>query len=138
MAFRLVDDERLWCPAYDAQPAHAITPQGKTRVSIQMPKWASRLTLKVTQVRVERLQDISENDAIAEGCRPFFDHDNPEMINGMPMAPLMGPIDVFTTLWDGINNKPGTTWDDNPWIIAYTFTVHPMNIKHMPNDGEGT
>ncbi|MDF1801701.1 hypothetical protein [Thalassovita sp.] len=99
-----------------------------------MPRWASRLTLTVTDVRVQRLRDISEGDAIAEGCRPFFDEDNPRPMrcpNGgtMDMAPLKGPLDDFQRLWNSINGPDA--WDAAPWVAAYTFTVHRCNIDEL-------
>jgi hypothetical protein len=101
------------------------------RPSIHMPRWASRLTLTVTEVRIERLQDISEDDAIAEGCRPFFDEENAEITKGPNghehrMAPLRGPLDDFRRLWDSINGDG--TWESNPWVAAYSFTVERRNI----------
>jgi hypothetical protein len=107
----------------------------KWRPSIHMPRWASRLTLTVTEVRVQRLQEISEDDAIAEGCRPFFDHDNPTeraAPNGTvrKMAPLRGPADDFHRLWDSLN-ADRAPWDSNPWVVAVSFTVHKGNIDQM-------
>jgi hypothetical protein len=103
------------------------------RPGIHMFRWASRLTLTVTDVRVQRLQQISEKDAIAEGCSPFFDEDNPEIMKGPNgtehrMAPLKGPRDAFRNLWDSLNADRGFGWADNPWVAAFTFTVHPQNI----------
>lgn len=81
--------------------------------SIFMPRWASRLTLTVTSVRPERLRDISEKDAVAEGVQ-------------RSMRPGLAPIaasSVFFELWDSINGKrPGCAWADNPWVWVYTFT----------------
>lgn len=96
----------------------------KPRPSIHMPRYASRIDLLVTDVRVQRLQDISEQDAIAEGCRPFFDYDNPEQVkspNGgtIEMAPHKGPLEAFQELWQSINGQD--SWDANPWVVAYTF-----------------
>ena len=101
------------------------------RPSIHMPRWASRITLAVTDVRVQRLQDISEDDAVAEGCRPFFDHDNPtEHVgpNGTvhQMAPLRGPLDDFHRLWNSLHGNEA--WDANPWVCTLTFTVQRGNI----------
>lgn len=103
----------------------------KWRPGIHMPRWASRLTLTVTDVRVERLQDIREDDAIAEGCRPFFDEENAETMKGPNgcehrMAPLRGPVDDFRRLWESINGDGA--WDRNPWVAAYSFTVERRNI----------
>lgn len=92
-----------------------------SKPSIFMPRWASRLTLIVTDVRVERLQDISEADAIAEGCIPDNESLNPNHI---------GPAtSIYAHLWDEING-PGA-WDANPWVAAYTFTVHRGNIDRI-------
>lgn len=77
----------------------------KTIPSIHMPRWASRLKLEVVSVRVERLQDVTEEDATAEGCT-----------YGYPM-----PILWFSTLWNGINAKRGFGWDTNPWVWRVEF-----------------
>lgn len=94
----------------------------KPRPSIHMPRWASRLTLVVTDVRVQRVQDISRKDCDAEGCPGWMDHDwqDGEM-----------PEEEFSTLWDSINAKRGFGWDANPWVVALTFDVHKCNIDQM-------
>jgi hypothetical protein len=81
--------------------------------SIHMPRKASRLTLEVTDVRVEQLQSISEMDARAEGME--LPADSPRNFRR-----------VFAALWDEINGKrPGCTWADNPWVWAVTFERVP-------------
>jgi hypothetical protein len=107
---------------------------GKWRPSIHMPRWASRITLIVTDVRVQRLWEISEADAIDEGCRPFFDEADPQVMKGPngtehQMLPLKGPLDAFQALWNSINGPEA--WDQNPWVVALTFTVHRCNIDKM-------
>ncbi len=74
--------------------------------SIHMPRRYSRITLEITGVRVERLQDISEADMAAEG---------------LDIAPYGEPCAGFQVLWDGINAKRGYGWDTNPWVWALTF-----------------
>lgn len=104
--------------------------------SIFMPRWASRLTLEVTGVRVERLQDISEDDAQAEGiqselvCPGGFDPDNfhPPGATGYvsgrhpfpkgSIYPTAG--EAFREGWDAINGKRAT-WESNPWVWVVSF-----------------
>ena len=79
--------------------------------SIHMPRWASRITLEVTGVRVERLQDISQSDALAEGVAP----DN----FGGPNNEWCNAIGCFRELWESING-PGS-WAENPWAWVIEF-----------------
>lgn len=103
----------------------------RKRPGIHMPRWASRLTLTVTDVRVQRLQDIREEDALAEGVSRI--RDNCYVIKGVDYD-LVGlchsrPTIPFAKLWDHINGKrEGATWDDNPWVVALTFTAEKRNI----------
>ena len=87
----------------------------KFRPSIHMPRWASRLTLEVTTVRVERLQDISEADARAEGCPVECQEGN--------------AVDWFSGLWDGINAKCGYGWDSNPWVWVIEFKTTTKEMR---------
>jgi hypothetical protein len=92
---------------------------GKWRPSIHMPRWASRITLEITCVLVEQVQDISEGDAKAEGC-----NDIPYMLPGESDLRL-GPFSItrprFRRLWDSINAKRGYGWDANPWVWVIGF-----------------
>ena len=101
------------------------------RPSIHMPRWASRITLIVTDVRVQRLQDISEEDAIAEGvvkvrdaCHVIrgFDYD----LSGLCHTSAITP---FQKLWMHINGDDA--WEANPWVAAYTFTPIFQNIDQI-------
>jgi hypothetical protein len=105
------------------------------RPGIHMPRWASRLTLELTDVRVQRLNDISEDDAKAEGFQ----------------AGWMGPALPPTPLGDGmIISSPGTyasaaghfqalwcelhgfdAWDADPWVWALSFKVHHYNVDKL-------
>lgn len=106
---------------------------GRLRSARFMPRWASRLWLEVTDVRVQRVQEISEEDAIAEGIqsfRPdhsvatFFHHTVPEYRN----YGFMNARRAFEDLWNSLHTKPGETWEANPWVVAVSFTVHRGNI----------
>ncbi|GJE44863.1 hypothetical protein [Methylobacterium soli] len=90
------------------------------RPSIHMPRWASRLTLVVTDVRVERLQDISEADSKAEGVEPICDH-------GVGNEHLHRI--AFEQLWERLHGKG--SWLANPWIAAISFSVHRANIDAL-------
>lgn len=95
----------------------------KWKPSIHLPRWASRITLEITGVRVERLQDISEADAGAEGI------DAPAEFSGMgPDGPIENeaaygwhPVDAFAELWDSINKDRGYSWESNPWVWVVNF-----------------
>lgn len=105
---------------------------GRLRPSIHMPRWASRLTLTVTDVRVQRLQDISEADALAEGIRPMprrGDLFTSDCITSKDHAvPLWfnTPKEAFHDLWNNLHGPDA--WDANPWVVALTFTVEQRNI----------
>lgn len=83
------------------------------RPSIHMPRWANRIELGVTEVRVRRLREISEEDAKAEGVEPHKDSAHVHYV-----APF---ATAFKELWDGLNKDRGFGWDMNPWIWAITF-----------------
>jgi hypothetical protein len=100
----------------------------RVRPSIHMPRWASRLTLEITDVRVERLQDISPEDADAECFGGMFPGQVlPELFPGPrdQWAHLSIP-QCYGRLWESING-PGS-WDANPWVWAVSFKVHAANV----------
>lgn len=76
------------------------------RPSIHMHRWASRITLEITDVRVERLNAITSADARAEGCVPSLRESE---------------TDAFHNLWDSINASRGYSWESNPWVYAISF-----------------
>jgi hypothetical protein len=78
-----------------------------------MPRWASRITLEITDVRVERLQDISEEDAIAEGVKWFSS--GAVECPGMPET----PVDAYRSLWEKISGSG--SWEKNPWVWCISF-----------------
>jgi hypothetical protein len=103
----------------DGQPAHvhyraghphpviAKSIDGHWRPSIFMPRWASRITLRVTDVRVERVQEIHYSDVVAEGVTDEFYNWSGKWVE----------------LWDRINAKRGYGWDINPWVWVVEFEV---------------
>lgn len=89
------------------------------RPSIHMTRWASRITLEVTEVRVQRLRDISEEDALAEGVGLLLADEMGDARRAMTEAIAKSRVDGFRLLWESING-PGS-WDANPWVWALTF-----------------
>lgn len=90
------------------------------RPSIHMPRWASRLTLEITGVRVEKLQDISEVDAVAEGYPLEFEKMG---------RPAPDPRYWYTSAWETINGP--MSWVENPWVWVIEFAVHRQNIDEF-------
>ena len=85
----------------------------KWKPSIHMWRWASRITLEIVSVRVERLQNISEDDALAEGVSVHPDHHH------KPRESIYSPVQAYRDLWESLNG-PGS-WDANPWVWVIEF-----------------
>lgn len=123
-------DERVWPElGRDNCDAH-----GRYRYGRFMPRWASRLTLIVTDVRVERLQDCTEADAIAEGIESHIDlnayDEEAEHFRGAVGLPSrIYPAEAYADLWDSINGSGA--WEANPWITAISFDVLKSNIDNL-------
>lgn len=95
----------------------------KKRPSIHMPKEAARIFLKVTNVRVERLQDISEEDAIAEGANGYLNREDLKRLKDLDWVikrPFGNYQFGFLALWQSINAKKHP-WESNPWVWVYEF-----------------
>lgn len=123
-AFMFVDSGGRLAPTAPAG-SESWAREWKTCPGIHMPRWASRLTLTVTHVRVERLQSISEADAIAEGVDEISMAD-------VPRPATWSRRHDFAQLWDQINGKrDGAAWADNPWVVAVSFTSALRNIDDM-------
>jgi hypothetical protein len=102
---------------------------GKSAPSIHMPRWASRLTLEITDVRVERLQDISEEDAEAEGVERGLGLDTrwrDYAVEHLNIGWMPTPRESYRTLWSHINGLD--SWIVNPWVWAVSFKVHRQNV----------
>ena len=146
--------DRLWVKEtwaagsiYDGMPPRDINPGGKPgwcgiryaatderngikdRPSLFMPRWASRLTLIVTEVRVERLNAMSAADAIAEGIQDLRTPEHTDF--GIPgLVNAQHPVRAFWLLWDFINGEGA--WLANPWVVAVSFEVLRLNIDDVP------
>lgn len=92
--------------------AHKEPGCARWRPSIHMPRWASRLALEVTEVRVERLQSITEEDAMAEGCDEEW---------SSVVLRVISAREGFNELWTSIHGKE--SWGENPWVWAVTFRM---------------
>jgi hypothetical protein len=134
-----VESYLFWKATYDGQC------NGRWRPSIHMPRWASRILLRVIDVRAEQLQKITDDDAKKEGCF-FTDYGNrcfhpqpcplPEKHPSHPIKNgwkayettssdecLGTPRMAFANLWNSINEKRGYGWDMNPWVWVVEFEV---------------
>ncbi len=115
---RYVPDQE-YCRRVEYQATHERDGE-PWRPSIHMPRWASRITLEVTSVRVERLQDISEADAIAEGidktAAGFWGTYGQREVDG-----TYSPRLSYQCLWDSLNASRGYGWEANPWVWVVEF-----------------
>ena len=133
----------LWYDADRLEPK-AGRKRGKNRPGIHMPRWASRLTLEVTEVRQHRIQDISIEDAIAEGLRAVTKDGN-LVKYGIPDRDTwpgtddwgwewskwdVDPRKAFERLWDQVQTGVNI-WACNPLTTAITFKLHHENIDVM-------
>jgi hypothetical protein len=109
--------------------------------SIHMPRWASRITLEITNIRVERIQDINEEDAKAEGVVLLKGSDGQRFVNVSAEHSALSYVEPrgasesiddvlerayhyrphFAALWDTINTARGYSWDSNPWVWVIEF-----------------
>jgi hypothetical protein len=145
-SLKLDESDLLVFAADDAFVPRDCIPDGFTvnRRSVPgifMPRWASRLTLVVTDVRVQRLQKITEKDALAEGVQQFDDASDP--IHEAAMAAglrygiwatdsgMLGgqtAVEVFARVWNLLNARRGFSSANNPWVAAISFRVEKRNI----------
>ncbi len=94
-----------------------------------MPRWASRLTLTVTDVRVQGVQEIAAADAVAEGVNPCLEGNQcPDGRHGGCCA-MYDPNAAFYVLWNSLHGP--AAWDANPWVWVKTFDVHLGNIDSI-------
>jgi len=98
-----------------------VLPNNKWRPTIYMPRWASRITLEIVKVWVERLWEISLRDIIAEGVLRGHRSD-------------MALADAYTLLWDQLNARRGFGWLVNPWVWVIEFKVLDLKRTDIPRN----
>jgi hypothetical protein len=102
-----------WDSGYDHPDDRAF----RWRSPFHLPRWAARITLEITDDRVERVQGIGYRDCVAEGIPPVPVYDD----GAEPETILRAIRDEFRELWDSINAVRGFGWEANPWTWAITF-----------------
>lgn len=131
---------------YNADGEPTTDNWGPKKPSIHMPKRYSRLTLKIKHVRRQLLQEITPDDALAEGIDPVVEccgrmtshqtgethgwPDGYEECCGNPEI-AEDPRITFARLWDSINDARGHGWQVNPQVVALTFETHRWNVEKM-------
>jgi hypothetical protein len=149
-ALYVADEERL----VDAHPhgwdlwhkEHRELPV-KVIPSIYMPRWASRITLEITNIRVERLQDISKEDAIAEGFKAITKDGGITIKYGIPDSDGFPGNDNYGWPWPDWHTDPRTaykylwesiygegSWGANPWVWVIEFKTHFQNIDELKKE----
>lgn len=101
--------------------------------SIHMPRWASRLTLRVTEVRTQRLHGIASSDTVNEGVQ--CDTCDAMQRSACSSSGCFASRHEFIKLWNSLHTKPGERWEDNPQIVALTFEVIHGNVDEIARAG---
>lgn len=128
---RRLDEDDLECPELKGEWAWYWADQqtqntgcagaaGKRRSASTMPKWAARLWLEITGVRVERVQAISHADSIAEGVDAWLETQR-DTTSNLRKQPLTIKQLAFSRMWDSFYSIKGLGWDKNPWCWVYEF-----------------
>lgn len=105
----------------DVTKPHQNNASGSWNSPVTMPRWASRLTLEITDVRVQRLSEISTDDVNAEGVACSDCWTSGTAYKDFPHNEQCGCVNKFRNLWNSENTESGDTWDANPWVFAITF-----------------
>lgn len=118
-----------YCVAYDSNNEFKVDDwAGKKRSAKSMPQWASRLTLLIKEIKVERLQDISEEDAIAEGLfksKPNNHWHAPVRIgkDKYQYFTFLSAHEAFQEHWNSTHKKPEEKFEANPFVFVYQFEL---------------
>jgi len=125
---------------YEATPNGDLSPLGnqwgRKRPGRFMPRLASRLTLIVENVRVQRVQEISRDDAVAEGLHRLKASGRYVINPGDQYCGVAShdPREVYGWYWDHLNAARGFAWEASPWVVALTFRVLKRNIDDLERD----
>jgi len=124
IGFRADEDSKKCAPPFpwlDRANEKHLEPDSKIRwqPSIFMPRWACRVILEITAVRVERLQDISEEDAKAEGVDTSVTHPSPTGVGKFRVKNYVFAREAYADLWRLINGHD--SWAQNPWVWVIEF-----------------
>jgi hypothetical protein len=127
---------------YEATPNGDLSPLGnrwgeRKRPGMFMPRLASRLTLIVDNVRIQRIKDIDEADAIAEGVwhGDTFERFADDLgATAIPGRWFRTARDWYRDLWDRLNAARGFHWEADPWVVAPTFRMVKRNIDDLERD----
>lgn len=113
----MLNDEAYDCSLDENKP--------RNRSPMFMPRFASRLLLEITDIRIERLNDISDEDAVKEGLRILPASGRYVVSPGDQYfgSASHDAVEVFSWLWDSINAKKGYPWSSNPWVWVVEFKV---------------
>jgi hypothetical protein len=114
--------------------SHPCPELPRWKPSIHMPRERCRLVLELVRVRLERLQDISEEDARAEGFPSYTITGNGQSCEPVGAGYMDGRAH-FRALWDSLNAKRGFGWSENPWVWALEFRrLEPLTFVTIEDD----
>lgn len=120
MAPRAMQPHQVWYEADGAAPESECT--GKTRTSIHMPRWASRILMEIVSVRVERLQDISDADIAAEGIDMEALAESQDRYDIVCKGSGASGRATERSAWRELWESTGGSWDANPWVWVIEFS----------------
>jgi len=117
-SFWLEDNGGLWYKSDDTIPKSPISKKGKNRSPLFLPKWASRIKIEITNIKAEKIQEISEEDSIKEGCvsTAVLTEDRSDYTG-------LFAVEKFNDLWNTIHGKKGCSWRINPLVWAIEFKL---------------
>lgn len=110
---------RIWCYEKKGEYFDHYDRQFSWKPSIHMPKAAARIWLKITDIRIERLMDISNEDAIAEGIKIVGKYRYKNYLKDLNKDFFLSPLPSFRSLFESINGEQ--IWKANPWVWVITF-----------------